>query len=410
MGLVDRVSARARPVARAADPVTYEEFGQMLTGIAPSASGVTVGPARALGITAWYSGVRYLSETVASLPCHTYRDTAAGGRQRRADPPWRRNVDIDLPWMSWVEFQVMSLVHRGDGFSFKLRDPAGRVVGLRPLHPDRMRVGRDPDTQRKVFVVDGSSPMFTTRDILHIPGLSYDGLRGIDVIRYQGQALGTSAAADEYAARFFDAGSHVDQYIQLDDNITPEKALARREEFQVFHRGLGNAHELALLGGGAKLESIGLDPAQTQLLESRKYGVTEVARILRIPPHKLYDLERATFSNIEHQSIEAVVDSIRPWVVRIEAHVNHDPDLMPPRNFIEFQVEGLLRGDQKARFESYSRGILTGFMNRNEPRRLENLPEAEGLDEFLVPVNMRGINDPVPTQQPQSPPAPEEVA
>lgn len=405
MGLVDRVASQARPVARAAVPVSYEEFGQMLTGITPSTSGVTVGPVRALGISAWYSGVRYLSETVASLPCFTYRDSLSKGRQRRADSPWRRGPDVDMPWMSLVEFWVMSLLHRGDAFAFKIRGVTGQVVGLRPLHPDRVRVGRDPETQRKVFMIDGSST-FTTRDVLHIPGLSYDGLRGIDVIRFQGQALGSAAAADEYAARFFDAGTHINEYVSVPDVVPKEKLADQKEMFQAFHRGLGNAHELAILGGGAELKTVGLDPAQTQLLESRKFGVTEVARILRIPPHKLYDLERATFSNIEHQSIEAVVDSIRPWVVRIEAHVNFDPDLLPAGNFIEFQVEGLLRGDQKSRYESYGVGIQNGFLSRNEPRRLENLPEADGLDEFLVPVNLRGINDPAP-DQPQ--PAPQEV-
>lgn len=403
MGLVDRVSARASDMgatAQRSDPVTLEEFGYLLgqQGGNKSLAGVSVTPTRALGITAWYSGVRYLAESVSSLPCFTFRDGAATGRQRRADPSWRRAPDEDVPFAAWVEFQMMSLLHRGDGFSFKLRNQMGQVTGLRSLHPDRVKVGRHPESKRKVFQVDSGGPLWTTRDILHIPGLSYDGLRGIDVIRHQTGSLGISAAADDYAARFFDAGSHLNNYIQLQDDLTKQQAIDKREQFQAFHRGLQNAHELGLLGGGAELKTVGLDPAQTQLLETRKFGVTEVARILRIPPHKLYDLVHATFSNIEHQSIEAVVDSIRPWVVRIEAHVNFDPDLLAARNFIEFQLEGLLRGDMKSRFEAYGLGIQWGFMNRNQPRTLENWPEDPRLDEFLIPLNMRETGTPVPDQ------------
>ena len=404
MGLIDRINTRLQASQRAADPVTLEEFGYLLAqqGGNKSLAGVSVTPTRALGITAWYSGVRYLAETVASLPCFTYRDTA-GGRSRRADPPWRTKPDDDVPWSSWVEFQMMSPLHRGDGFSYKLRNPVGQVTGLRSLHPDRMRVGRHPDTGRKVFQVSGMDQIFTSREILHIPGLSYDGIRGIDVIRYHAGSLGTSAAADEYAARFFDAGSHLNHYVQLRADMTREQAIEQRDQFQAFHRGLQNAHELALLGGDATLKTVGLDPAQTQLLETRRFGVTEVARILRIPPHKLYDLVHATFSNIEHQSIEAVVDSIRPWVVRFETHLNFDPDLLPPRNFEEFEVEGLLRGDMATRYAAYAQGIQFGFLNRNEPRRKENLEQRPELDPFLVPVNMReaGTPDPNAPEVPQ---------
>jgi HK97 family phage portal protein len=398
MGLVDRINSRL-DVQRAADPVTMEEFGYLLgqQGGNKSLAGVSVTPTRALGITAWYSGVRYLAETVASLPCFTFRDTPSG-RSRRADPGWKGRPDVDVPWASWVEFQMMSLLHRGDGFSFKLRNGLDQVTGLRSLHPDRVRVGRHPDTGRKVFQVRDMEPLFTTREILHIPGLSYDGLRGIDVIRYHAGSLGTTAAADEYAARFFDAGSHLNHYIQLRADLTREQAIEQREQFQAFHRGLQNAHELGLLGGDATLKTVGLDPAQTQLLETRKFGIIQVAQILRIPPHKLYELTRSTNNNIEHQSIEAVVDSIRPWVVRFETHINFDPDLQPVNNFQEFEVEGLLRGDMASRYAAYAQGIQFGFLNRNEPRRKENLEQHPELDPFLVPVNMyeAGTTPPVP--------------
>ncbi len=313
MGLVDRINSRL-DVQRAADPVTMEEFGYLLgqQGGNKSLAGVSVTPTRALGITAWYSGVRYLAETVASLPCFTFRDTPSG-RSRRADPGWKRRPDVDVPWASWVEFQMMSLLHRGDGFSFKLRNGLDQVNGLRSLHPDRVRVGRHPDTGRKVFQVRDMEPLFTSREILHIPGLSYDGLRGIDVIRFHAGSLGTTAAADEYAARFFDAGSHLNHYIQLRADLTREQAIEQREQFQAFHRGLQNAHELGLLGGDATLKTVGLDPAQTQLLETRKFGIIQVAQILRIPPHK-YEGESLLVIGVDGAAAPAAAANVSPSI------------------------------------------------------------------------------------------------
>jgi len=244
----------------------------------------------------------------------------------------------------------------------------------------------------KVFELDGRSDVpFSRREILHIPGLSYDGVVGLNPIEHHAQTLGTQAAADEHAGRFFGSGVMDRAYITVPKTLSTPAADEMRDAWRSHYEGLRNAHRLAVLGGGAEFKTIGLDPQQTQLLESRKYGVVEVARMLRLPPHKLYDLERATFSNIEHQSIEAVVDGIRPWCTRIEAHVNFDPDLMRSGNFIEFELEGLLRGDIKSRYEAYSAGVTGGFLMPSEPRRLENLPHIDGSDFLLRPLNMATV-------------------
>lgn len=393
MGLVDRVNAQLRqPEAVRSDPITMEEFGYLLgrdNGNAVSTrSGVTMSAKRALGISAWYSGVRYISESVAGLPVHTFRD-ANGTRTRRADAPWLRRPDDEDTWHGWAEFTMMSLLHKGNAYSFKIRNPLGQVVGLRKLHPDRVRPGRSPSTGRKVFEIDGRTDVaFTSREILHIPGLSYDGVVGLNPIQTLSEPLGNVAAADSYAGAAFGNGDHVRAYLSVPKILTEPEAERMQALWQKMHRGLVTAHELAVLGGGAEYKTIGLDPQQTQLLETRKFGVDEVARILRLPPHKLYDLERATFSNIEHQSIEAVTDGIRPWVQRIEAWVNIDPDLLPARNFIELELEGMLRGDTKSRFEAYSVGIAGGFLMPAEPRRKENLPYIEGSEFLQRPLNM----------------------
>jgi HK97 family phage portal protein len=389
MGLLDRID---QTISRGVDPVTMEEFGYLLgqdrgTSVR-TRSGVTMGPKKALGITAWYSGVRYISETMAGLPCKVYRDSPAG-REQRADPPWKQSPDIEQVWFGLVESWLMALLHKGNAYSFKLRSPSNEVIGLRSIHPDRIRPGVTP-SGFKVFELDGRHDIaFTTREILHIPGLSYDGCIGLNPIQTLADPLGSVAAADHYASSFFGSSSRPDAYISTPNTLTNEQAIGMQQLWLSMHRGLMNSHDLAVMGGGAEYKLLGLNPEQTQLIESRKYGVPEVSRMLRLPPHKLYDLERATFSNIEQQSIEAVVDGIRPWCTRIEAWVNADPDLVAPGAFIEFELEGLLRGDAAARAAFYQSGIAGGWMMPSEPRALENLPHIEGSDFLTSPLNMR---------------------
>ncbi len=389
MALIDRV-AEQRDATRSADPISAQEFGYLLGqsrgNIAKSRSGVAVSAQRALGVTAWYSGVRYIAETMAGLPCKTYRD-GPNGRVQRADPSWKRKPDVEQVWFGLVESWLMSLLHRGNAYSFKLRNPAGQVVGLRFIHPDRVRPGQAADGT-KVFQLDGRDDLaFTTREILHIPGLSYDGVCGLNPIQVHADGIGAIAAADQLAGTFLGKGDHTRAYLSVPQTLTNEQASQMKDQWERAHRGLTNANEFGVLGGGAEYKTIGLNPEETQLLETRKYGVAEVSRMLRLPPHKLYDLDRATFSNIEQQSIEAVVDGIRPWCTRIESWVNDDPDLTPPRNFIEFELEGLLRGDSAARSTAYQSAITGGWMTPAEVRRLENLPYIEGSDFLQRPMN-----------------------
>lgn len=394
MSLLDRIAAQQAPTVERSDPVTMQEFGVLVgQGLGVSVntnSGVTIGPTRALGLSAWYSGVRYIAETIAGLPCHTYRDTA-GTRSQRADPMWMKKPDIETPWYSLIEFMMMSLLHKGNSYNFKIRNPAGQVVGLRKIHPDRVKPGQASDGT-KVFQLDGREDLtFTGREILHIPGLSYDGIVGLNPIQYGAETLGVVAAANESAARSFGAGSGIDAFLSIPETLTTDEANKLKAVWEQQHRGLINAHELAILGGGAEYKTIGLNPEDAQLLESRQFGVTEVARLLRLPPHKLYDLTHATYSNIEHQEIAATTDGIRPPVQRIEAWFEFDPDLMPPENFIEFDLKGLTRGDLKSEYEAYGAGIAGGFIMPAEPRERLNLPYVEGSKVLFQPMNQNTV-------------------
>jgi HK97 family phage portal protein len=241
-----------------------------------------------------------------------------------------------------------------------------------------------------VFEVTGNDQQkhaFTTAEILHIPALSSDGYFGIDPIRAHVHGLGAVAAADEYAARAFSQGTSMGGYIKMPGRLDDTEADRVRAQWRRLHNGLANAHEFGILGDGATYETIGLDPQQTQLLETRKFGVTEIARILGVVPHKLYDLERSTFSNIEHQAIESVQDSIMPWLIRLETWMNHDRSLGTPSTFHEFVVEGLLRGDTKTRMEAYATAIQGGFMSPRFAATRENFPAPDALEYWQRPLN-----------------------
>lgn len=399
MGLVDRIAATTEPrtpEVRRADPVTMEEFGVLLGQSngrsVRTKSGTTVSAKRALGITAWYSGARYLSESVAGLPWGHYRRLPDDLRERRAPLPWMEQPDVEQTWLGLVEHWMMSAIHKGNAFSFKLRNSVGQVVGLREIHPDRVTGGIGPDN-RKYFLVDRDPTIWTTRDILHIPALAYEGRFGLNPIATFADALGSVAAADDYAGRFYAGGTHVGGLISVPQELNSTQAQALRDEWDSFHQGLMNAHKTGVLSRGATYQRISLTAADSQLLESRQYGVTEVARMLRIPPHKLYDLMRATFSNIEHQAIEAVTDSVRPWVQRIEAAINADRDLVPEGHYVEATLEGMLRGDSVTRAGVYNQGITGGWMTPATAARKENLPSPPELEYYLRPLNMAVLGE-----------------
>ena len=395
MGLAERVSARVadRQIVRSADPVTMEEFGVLLSGQqgAVNKSGVSVTARRAMSIPAWKRGTQYLAEQVSGLPTHTYRDRP-DGRERRSDPMWLRRPDMETPWLTLVEHWVMSMTHRGDAFAWKKRNDLGQVIGLRGVHPDRVKRGLALDGS-KVFQIDGRTDVgFTTREILHIPGLSLDGVWGIDVISYMAQAIGTSAAAEEFAASSFGQGNHLQAYLSLPQALTDEEAERTKAQWEKFHKGMANANEFGVLGNGAEYRTVSLTPEQQQLLETRAFEVTEMARIIGVPPHKLYDLSRATFSNIEHQAIEAVTDSIMPWVRRIEAYVNFDPHLLPVGNFIEMDPAGLLRGDAASEAASLAAAINGGWMTPQRAAQIKNLPAPDALNFYQRPLNTAVID------------------
>lgn len=405
--LADRVATRTTELVRPdaviapgevvrADQVTLEEFGLLLGqssgATSMSKSGTMIGVRRALGISSWYSGVMHISTVLAGLPVHRYRSNGED-RERVASPQWLTRPDVEQPIYGLIEFVVMALLHKGNAFAFKIRNAAGQVVGLRELHPDRITTGLAPDGTKR-FMIDRDERLWTTRDILHIPGLSYDGRFGLNPIQYQADTIGTVAATDDYAGRFFANSTNLGGIISVQEAMTSTQARDLREQWDEFHRGILNAHKTGVLSKGARYDRVTLNAEDTQLIESRQYGVLEIARLLRLPPHKLYELSRATFSNIEHQSIETVQDCYQPWCERIEAHINFDIDLTPPGTFIEFNLEGRLRGDTATRYAAQTSAVGGPWKTVNEARKEERLGRVDGGDVVLQPLAMTNTENP----------------
>lgn len=361
-----------------------------------SASGAIVNSETAMRVTAVYACVRILAETIASLPLVTYRRLDRGKARAPDHPLYTVLHDIPNPEMTSFTFRETMMVHlllTGNAFAQIVRDRGGRVRELWPLNPNKIKPQRNKSTEKIEYVLsndDGTQEVLPYEKILHIPGLGFDGLIGYSPIRMAREAIGLSLAAEQFGAEFFGNGAHFGGIIEYPGKLSDEAYERYKKDVREKYAGLGKQHQIMVLEQGLKYHQITIPPEDAQFLETRKFQVTEIARIFRVPPHMLADLERATFSNIEHQSIEFVVHTIRPWLVRWEQAIFKK--LLTPMEqkeyFVEFLVDGLLRGDIKSRYEAYAVARQNGWMSANDIRELENMNPIEGGDVYLVNGNM----------------------
>ncbi len=285
----------------------------------------------------------------------------------------------------------------GNSYSQIIRNGHGKVVALYPLLPDKMKVGRSENGEiYYLYTSEGKEYLLRNTEILHIPGLGFDGLIGYSPIAMAKNAIGMALATEEYGAKFFSNGANPGGVLEHPGVVKDPHRI--RDSWNQVYQGTSNAHRVAVLEEGMKFSPIGIPPEQAQFLETRKYQTEEICRIFRVPPHLVGDLERATFSNIEHQSISFVVHTIRPWLVRIEQSINKALFSEEERHkyFVSFLVEGLLRGDYESRMRGYSIGIQNGFMSPNDVRSLENMnpiPSDEGGNTYMVNGNMLKLKD-----------------
>lgn len=369
-----------------------------------STSGKPVTERSAMQMTAVYSCVRILAEAVAGLPVHLYRCTETGGKEKALDHPLYFLLhDEPNPEMSSFVFRETLMTHLllwGNAYAQVIRNGKGEVVALYPLMPNRMTVNRDANGQLyykyntskdDAPTMEGSSVDLSPADVLHIPGLGFDGLVGYSPIAMAKNAIGMAIACEEYGAKFFANGATPGGILEHPGTVkNPERV---RESWNAAFGGSSNANKVAVLEEGMKYTPISISPEQAQFLETRKFQINEIARIFRVPPHMVGDLEKSSFSNIEQQSLEFVKYTLDPWVVRWEQAIQRILLSTEEKKeyFVKFNLEGLLRGDYQSRMNGYAIGRQNGWMSANDIRELENLDrisEEDGGDLYLINGNM----------------------
>lgn len=380
-----------------------------------TASGKYVTERSAMQMTAVYCCVRILSEAVASLPLQFYRYTDDGGKEKAVEHSLYFLLhDEPNPEMTSFIFRETLMTHLllwGNAYSQIIRNGKGEVVALYPLMPDRMKVDRDEHGRlyyeytvydsddvdgRKGTNKVGRSVRLQPHDVLHIPGLGFDGLVGYSPIAMAKNAIGLAIATEEYGSKFFANGAAPSGVLEHPGTIKDPSKV--RESWQATFGGSGNANKIAVLEEGMKYTPISISPEQAQFLETRKFQIDEIARIFRVPPHMIGDLEKSSFNNIEQQSLEFVKYTLDPWVSRWEQAMVRA--LLTPdekkKYFFKFNVDGLLRGDYQSRMNGYATARQNGWMSANDIRELENLdriPAEQGGDLYLINGNMTKLED-----------------
>jgi len=373
-----------------------------------SSSGKVVTERSAMQMTAVYACVRILSEAIAGLPLHMYRYKDDGGKEKALDHPLYLLLhDEPNPEMSSFVFRETLMTHLllwGNAYAQIIRNGKGEVVALYPLMPNKMTVSRD-ETGQLYYTYQKSQeelPKDNTytvtihpSDVLHIPGLGFDGLVGYSPIAMAKNAIGLAIATEEYGSKFFANGAAPSGVLEHPGTIKDPQRV--RESWMSQFGGSANSNKIAVLEEGLKYTPISISPEQAQFLETRKFQINEIARIFRVPPHMVGDLEKSSFSNIEQQSLEFVKYTLDPWVVRWEQSIQRT--LLTPEEkktyFVKFNVEGLLRGDYQSRMSGYATARQNGWMSANDIRELENLdriPAEDGGDLYLVNGNMLPLN------------------
>ena len=369
-----------------------------------STSGKAVTERSAMQMTAVYSCVRILAEAIAGLPLHLYTYKDDGGKEKAIGHPLYLLLhDEPNPEMSSFVFRETLMTHLllwGNAYAQIIRNGKGEVVALYPLMPNRMTVDRDSSGQlfytyqmnnTDAPTMKAGTVILKPSDVLHIPGLGFDGLVGYSPIAMAKNAIGLAIATEEYGAKFFANGATPGGLLEYPGTVKDPDRV--RESWNKGFSGSQNAGKVAILEEGMKYTPISIAPEQAQFLETRKFQINEIARIFRVPPHMVGDLEKSSFSNIEQQSLEFVKYTLDPWVVRWEQSLSRaffTPE-EKKRYFFKFNVEGLLRGDYQSRMNGYATARQNGWMSANDIRELENLdriPAEDGGDLYLINGNM----------------------
>ncbi len=361
----------------------------------------------AFSVAAVYACVRVIAETTASLPMILYRRRADGGKDRADTDPLYDLLKVKPnPFQTSMEFREQMMTHallRGNAYAKIVRDLNGFVIELLPLDPDAMTVKRGAyglvytykPEQGKIEVFEAKLPNSYPM-ILHLKCMSTDGLVGRSVLRDSAETFSSARSAQRYGQRVLENDATPSVVITHPEVLDEEAAKRLRESWQQSFSGAGRAGGTAVLEEGMKVEKLSMTSQDVQYLETRRFLRSEIASIFRVPPHLIGDLDKATFSNIEQQSIEFVTHCIRPWAVRLEQAIHcailSDSPQQKRQYFVELMLDGLMRGDLKSRYEAYNIARNAGFLSVNDIRSLENLNPIDGGDRYLEPLNMQSVS------------------
>lgn len=403
----EREAARIQNAGGNVYPSSSGTSGSQLYEWLTAGSGSNAGPAvterTAMGIGAVYACVGLIGGAIASLPLPIYKRTESG----------RQRVDHDIWWLlneqpcacmsaavMW-EYLIWSLLLHGDAFAVIKR--ASRlspiIAEIEPVHPQSVTVQEVNERLVYTIINCDETLVLDQDDMLHIPGLGFDGARGLSPLRYAArQTFGLALAAEEYSARFFSNGARPDYVITTETKMDADQQKLFRESWMARYSGTKNAHIPAILSGGnADVKALNLSPEEAQLMATRNFQATDIARIFGVPPHMIGITDKSTSwgSGIEQQSIGFVKYTLQRHLVKIEQEINRKVFRRSLQLFAEFNTAGLERGDTKARNESYriaaGRAGEPGWMTINEIRKLENLPPIDGGDVLFNPNTAAGV-------------------
>lgn len=391
--LIGRFAPQRVEASTLRSPATW--FMDAMFGRRESAAGVNVSDATALSLSAYFCGINMIAGTIGSLPLNVYK---TDGKKRDVWPQHPAHYllhtepNSEMTAMSLRQTMVFMAIHYGNAYAEILWDARGNPQSIWLIHPELCKPRRADDGQLwyEVRPWDGEVRYLKPEDVLHIPGLGHDGIMGYGLLQLARESIGLNAAQDQYAAKFFRNGGNISGTIET-PNILNDKQFDRlKSEIASKMQGLSNAHRIAIMENGMKFNPMNPTHQEAQLVEARRFTIEEWARWLNMPPHKLREMTHSTFSNIEHQNIEWVVDTIRPWLVRFEQEYNRKLFRKQSIFYTKHTVEGLLRGDIASRYAAYAIARNWGWMSANDVRELEDynpLPGKQG-DMYLVPLNM----------------------
>ena len=402
MGLFNRSKSRDKPK----DYQIGTRFGWVF---GRSTSGKVVNEKTSMQVSAVYACVRVISESIASLPLDLFRYSGRGSDRDREHPLYsvlHNEPNAEMTSFTFRETLSTHLLLWGNAYAQIIRNMKGQTIGLYPLLPDRMEVHRDEKTNEIFYIYRvsrddvvpglkaGEPAILEAEDVLHIPGLGFDGLVGYSPIAMMRNSIGAAIATEEYGSKFFENGATPSGVLEHPGILKDPKKL--RDSWHETYGGSANAGKVAILEEGLQYKTIGIPPKDAQMLETRKFQVEDIARIFRVPPHMIGDLEHATFSNIEHQSLEFVKFTIGPWMARWEQAMDRSllNSFEKKDHFIQFNAEGLLRGDLQSRNNAYAVARQNGWMSANDIRAKEGMdliPAELGGDRYLCNGNMVDI-------------------